>query len=284
MSPAELDEWRAARSGTERALPESDDGLEALVVLVDDVPVGGVLVACTEEEGRRRCSVRVLETSVPASAVEEWAAVLTVIGEHARDGGADAVLTTVPPRLAPVFQAAGFETTVTTHAKRLDADVQFQDDRRVSVRPMDRDERRAFAADATALLRSGMLGAGVLQSLDVSVDRLEERLARLGDEPVPEGEVLLTGLVDGCPVGRAWGTLVEREGATEFLGNVMELFPEFRGQRLTPSFLGAMSRHVRALDVRGVHLRLYGHDERARRSFLGAGVAIADVHLRKDLG
>jgi hypothetical protein len=35
--------------------------------------------------------------------------------------------------------------------------------------------------------------------------------------------------------------------------------------------------------VRDVHLRVYGHDVGARRTFLENGAGVADVHLRKDL-
>lgn len=285
MPPAELEDWRAARRGGPDALPEAVPGeeLEALVVVVDDVAVGGVLVGCSPTGDARRCSVRALETTIPSDATEVWAAVLTAIADHARDGGADAVITAVPPRLAPLFQASGYRATLTTHAKTLDADAKFQEDRRVAVRPMDAAERRSFAADARGMLEAGMLEAGLLLGPDAPLERLHERLDRLAEDPLPAEEVLVTATVDGQPVGRCWGTLVERDGGLDFLGHVIELFAPFRGQRLTPSFLGAMSRHVRELDVRDVSLRLYGHDQRARRSFVEAGVALADVHLRRDL-
>jgi GNAT superfamily N-acetyltransferase len=284
MPPAELEEWRAARRDGPGALPEADDDstLEAFVVLVDGVAVGGVLLSCTEDGGHRRCSVRDLETTLPSDATEEWAAVLTAVSEQARGTGAATVSTAVPPLMAPAFEAAGFEATVTTHAKRLDDEPRFQEDRRVDVRPMEPSERRSFARDLHDVLSSGLLQAGLLGP-DTPLDLLDERIARLAADRPPEEEVLMTATVDGTPVGRVWGTLVGRDGTTDFLGHVIELFPAYRGRRLTPSLLGAMSRHLRALGVREISLRLYGHDDRARRSFVGAGVEVADVHLRKDL-
>ena len=65
----------------------------------------------------------------------------------------------------------------------------------------------------------------------------------------------MTGLVDGEPVGRAWATLVtDDEGNVDFHGNTIDLFPQFRAQGLTRSFLGALRRHVREVGVRDVHL------------------------------
>ena len=60
-------------------------------------------------------------------------------------------------------------------------------------------------------------------------------------------------------------------------------FPEFRGQGLTRSFLGALRRHVQEIGVRDVHLRVYAHDSGARRTFVDEGAGIDEVHLRKDL-
>jgi hypothetical protein len=102
---------------------------------------------------------------------------------------------------------------------------------------------------------------------------------------VPEGELLLVGLLDGVPIGRLWATLVTTDdGHLDFLGNLVDLFPEFRGRRLTPSFLGALRRHLDTLGVRDVQGRLYAHDAAARRTVVEEGADIADVHLRKELG
>jgi hypothetical protein len=188
--------------------------------------------------------------------------------------------------LAGAFARAGYQATMTTVSKRLDpaSATELQDDTRVAVRPMDRAERQVFAAEALTVLRTGMERAGVLIGSDADLSGLAERVARLADEVVPEGELLMTGLVDGEPVGRAWATLVTDEsGALDFEGNTIELFGEFRGQGLTRSFLGALRRHVRELGVRDVLLRVYAHDAGARRTFVDNGAGIADVHLRKDL-
>jgi len=125
-------------------------------------------------------------------------------------------------------------------------------------------------------------GGSVVDPGSARLGDLDARLAALVDDPPPL-ELLMTGTVDGVPVGRAWATLVEKNGALDFLGNTIDLFPEHRGQRLTPSFLGALRRHVQEIGVRDVHLRVYGHDTAARRTFLGAGAGIEDVHLRKEL-
>lgn len=286
MPEAELAAWRAARAVEGTPLPEASDDtrLEAISLSVDDVAVGGALLAYGEDAGRPRCAVRVLQTTLPRDADETWSAVIAALEAFVRARGVVTLTTAVAPELARAFGAAGFRATMTTIGKRLapDAAPELQEDRRVAVRPMDTDERRRFVADVGEQLRAGMARAGVADPMTSRLDELDARLARLVDDP-PADELLMCGLVDGVVVGRAWATLVERDGALDFHGNTLDLFPEHRGQRLTPSFLGALRRHVHALGVRDVHLRVYGHDAGARRTFLDHGAGIEDVHLRKDL-
>jgi len=287
MPQAQLEEWRAASA--ELPLPEPVEGeeFEALSVVVDEVVAGGAVLTYDEQGGRSRASVRRLQTTVPHDAAEVWAALIAALEAHVRGRGVVTLVTAVPPALAGAFRVAGFKATMTTVTKRLDPDSapELQEDQRVSVRPMDLDERRQFATEVTTFLRSGMERAGVLAGSGASLGELDERVARLGDETPPEGELLMMGLVDGEPVGRAWATLVtDDDGAIDFLGNTIDLFPQFRGQGLTRSFLGALRRHVREIGVRDVHLRVYAHDTGARRTFVDNGAGVDDVHLRKDLG
>lgn len=287
MPGTELDAWRASGSAAGAPLPEAPEGAhrEAVSLTVDGVRVGGALLDHTDDAGRRLCAVRVLQTTLPRDATGPWAAVIAALESHVLARGVTTLTTAVAPELAGVFGDAGFRATMTTVAKRLDpgSATELQEDRRVSVRPMDADERTRFVADVGGQLRAGMARAGVVDVASSRLDELEARLARLGDDPPPEDELLITGTVDGVAVGRAWATLVERDGALDFYGNTLDLFPEHRGQRLTPSFLGALRRHVDAIGVRDVHLRVYGHDAGARRTFLEQGAGVADVHLRKDL-
>jgi hypothetical protein len=176
-------------------------------------------------------------------------------------------------------------TTVSKHYAPNAAASELQEDRRVSIRPMSLGERQRFAAEAAGLLRAGMASAGVLAGEDAPLGELDDQIAGLGADPAPEGELLLMGVVDGVPVGRLWATLVTypEGGGLGFRGNLVELYPEFRGQRLTPSFLGALRRHLLTLDVRDVQGRLYARDANARRTVIEEGARIDDVHLRKDL-
>ncbi len=286
MAEADLEAWRASRSAAGSPLPEpTDDAITEVVSLtVDGVTVGGVVLDLVDDASGRRCSVRVLQTTLPHDAAGPWSAVVAALEEHARLRGAATLATAVAPQLAAVFGAAGFRATMTTVGKRLDpgAPSELQDDLRVSVRPMDAEERARFVVDVAAQLRDGMARAGVVDGEGSRLAPLDERLQRLAHDPPPE-ELLVTATVDGVPVGRAWATLVERDGALDFHGNTLDLFPEHRGQRLTPSFLGALRRHVDELGVRDVRLRVYAHDEGARRTFLDEGAGIHEVHLRKDL-
>jgi GNAT superfamily N-acetyltransferase len=287
MPEAELAQWRASRAGDRVPVPEPDDhGRQvAVIVQVDDVAVGGAMLQHVQEPGSTRCLVRVLQTTLPHDADAPWAAVVAALESHAQAGGATVLAAAVSPDLASVFGQAGFQATMATMGKRLDpaSALELQDDRRVSVRPMTDSERLRFAVEVQELLYAGMGRAGVVDRSGSRLDAMENKIAELTADPPPDSELLMIGLVDGVPVGRAWATLVPGDDGLDFFGNTLDLFPEYRGQRLTPSFLGALRRHVRDLGVRDVHLRVYGHDVGARRTFLENGAGVADVHLRKDL-
>lgn len=287
MPEAELEGWRSSRAAAGQPLPEPSDHtrLEAVTLTVDEVAVGGAVLEYGDDTGGRRCAVRVLQTTLPRDADGHWSAVIGALEAFARARGVALLTTAVPPELARFFGAAGFLATMTSVGKRLDPDSapELQEDRRVAVRPMDDDERVRFVAEVGDLLRAGMARAGVADADTSLLGEVDARIARLSEDPPPADELLMTGTVDGVAVGRAWATLVETDGALDFHGNTIDLFPEFRGQRLTPSFLGALRRHVQQIGVRDVHLRVYAHDTGARRTYLDNGVGVADVHLRKDL-
>jgi hypothetical protein len=288
MSEARLEEWRASAAAAGQPLPAEidDDGHDPVEVVLDDVVVGGAIITYDDEGGRRRAHVRRLETTLSHDDSESWPVLLRALEAHVRAREARVVVTAVPPSLAGVFGTAGYLATMTTVSKRMDPDSvhELQDDQRVTLRYMDAAERRRYAQDAVGLARAGMERAGVTGT-DASLGDLADRIAAIAGDPVPEGELLLVGLLDGVPIGRLWATLVTTDdGHLDFLGNLVDLFPEFRGRRLTPSFLGALRRHLDTLGVRDVQGRLYAHDAAARRTVVEEGAGIADVHLRKELG
>jgi GNAT superfamily N-acetyltransferase len=287
MPDAELAQWRAARAGDGVPVPEPDDHgrQEVVIVQVDEVEVGGAVLQHVEESGGTHCLVRVLQTTLPHDALGPWAAVVGALEEHARAEGARTLAAAVAPDLVPIFARAGFQATMATMGKRLDPNsaVELQDDHRVAVRPMTDEERRRFAVEVREMLHVGMARAGVIDRAGSRLDEMESRIAELVVDPPPATELLMTGLVDGVAVGRAWATLVPSDAGLDFFGNTIDLFPEHRGHGLTKSFLGALRRHVQEIGVRDVHLRVYGHDKGARRTFLENGAGVADVHVRKDL-
>ena len=288
MPAGRVEEWRAAAAEGGQPLPEPVEGERCDVVdlVLDDVVVGGAVVTYDDEAGRLRASVQRLQTTLPHDAAAPWSAVLPALEAHVRAHGARVLITAVPPSLAGAFGRAGYRATMTTVSKQLDSDSvhELQEDQRVTLRDMDAGERRRYAEDAVALARAGMQRAGVAGT-EVALGDLADRIAALAEDPLPEGELLLVGLLDGVPIGRLWATIVTADdGAVDLRGNLVDLFPEFRGQRLTPSFLGALRRHMHTLGVRGVHGRLYAHDVGARRTVVGEGTGIDDVHLRKELG
>lgn len=286
MPDEQLAQWRDAVADGSAPLPEPDSGGEAVLLLLDEVEVGGALLTYDEQGGRRRASVLRLHTTLAHDARPSWVDVLGALERHVRRRGVQTLVTAVPPGLTGAFREAGFQATMTTVSKRLDpgSAPELQEDRRVAVRPMDRGEREVFSTEVLSFLRSGMERAGVLAGTGADLSELAERIAHLADETPPEGELLMMGLVDGEAVGRAWATLVTADdGGTDFHGNTIDLFPQFRGQGLTRSFLGALRRHVREIGVRDVVLRVYAHDTGARQTFLDNGAGVSDVHLRKDL-
>ena len=252
-------------------------------MVVEGVEVGGAVLTYTDDAGHLRCSIRLLQTTIADDAAEVWAAVVTAFEEHVRPRGVRSLVTAVPPQLAGSFQAAGFGATMTGVAIRHpEHDRVLADDGRVAVRTMTDDERRRFAAEAPGLMREGMTAAGVLTGPDAPTTRLDDRLAALADHPPPE-ELLLTATVDDVAAGRFWATLVRGEDGVDLLGNYLDLFPEFRGQGLTRSFMAAVEGWVVAHDVRDISGLLYGHAADARSTVLGFGASLADIHLRKDL-
>lgn len=285
MPDAELADWRTARASDGHPLPDAGPHpQEAVTVEVDGVAVGGALLEYVEDRGTR-CFVRVLQTTLPRDAAAPWAAVIAALEEHARGRGVAVLVTAVAPALAEVFGAAGFRATMMSIGKRLDPDrvPELQEDQRVTCRPMTDEERHRYVVEVRELLLAGMDRAGVAERGSSRLAEMDARLERLAEDPPPADEMLLTATVDGVPVGRAWGTFVHRDGATDFLGHSLDLLPEHRGRGLTKSFLGALRRHVHEVGVRDVHLRVYGHAADAQQTFLAVGAGIGDVHLRKDL-
>jgi GNAT superfamily N-acetyltransferase len=284
MPDAALADWRRSRADGV-PLPEGP-AQEAMIVEVDDVTVGGALLEYVEDGGTR-CFVRVLQTTLPPEANAAWAAVVAALEECARARGAVVLTTAVPPQFARAFGDHGFLATMTTVGKRLSATPfapELQVDQRVSLRPMTSLERRRLSEEGLAVMLPGMERAGVADRGSPRLSELEARLARLGDDPAPDDELLLTAVVGDQAVGRFWATTVRHEdGGLDVFGNLVELFPEHRGQGLTKSLLGAVRRHLHHLGVRDLQLRVLGHDAGAGRTFRTAGYGVADVHLRKDL-
>jgi GNAT superfamily N-acetyltransferase len=283
MPAGRLVSWRDDRRDDAPLPPLDAQDHEALEILVDDTVVGRLLIAEDRGVPPGHWVVRALETTLASGDTETWALLLTRIADHARSRGAGTLDTAVHPLVSPASAAAGYRPTATLHAKRLDADAAFQEDRRVSVRAMDAAERAAFVADARTLMTTGALGEVPAGAPGWAAGGLAARLDAVVADRAPD-ELLMTGTVDGAPVGRVWATLVTVDDATDFVGHVIEVFDGHRGQGLTPSFLGALAREVRHLGVRDVHVRVPEGDHRVRRWFLDAGVAISDVQVRRDLG
>jgi len=282
-----LEEWRADRdaAGTPLPGPYRDEQHEAVVVEVGGVDVGGALLAYGREGAGLRCAVRVLQTTLPYDAVEAWTAVASALAAHAGERGATGLATAVAPDLTAAFGRAGFQATMfgTAHTLHPGIAPDLQQDRRVSVRAMDVEERRRFVEEARALLHGGMARAGVADPASSRLEELEARLVRLGDDPVPEGELLLTGMLDDRPIGSMWATLVRREEGTELHGHTVHLHPEYRGQGLSRSFLGAIVRHLDEKGLRRVRARVYGYDRWARSILIPDASRVTEVHLRKNL-
>lgn len=288
MPDADVAAWRSAGVTDGVPLPEIDacGSGETLRVEVDGVVVGGALLEYVEDGGVH-CFVRVLQSTVPPEADEAWAALLAALDEHARRRRVTSLVCAVAPELARAFDAAGFRATMMTVGKRLIGSPfapELQRDHRVTLHPMSAAERHRFAAEALDVMRPGMERAGVADRSSSRLLPLAERLARIGADPAPGDELLMTASVGDVTVGRFWATLTEdADGALDAFGNLVELFPEHRGQGLTKSLLGAVRRHLHRLGVRDLSLRVLGYDTGAVRTFRTAGYGVIDVHLRKVL-
>lgn len=287
MPADELASWAAARAADGVPLPDpyGDDEHEGVVVEVDGVDVGGAVLAYGQEPDGVRCSVRVLQTTLPRDAADIWTAVATALEEHSRARGAATLTTAVAPELTAAFGRAGFRATMISGVGPLDREAapDLQLDRTVAVRPMEAEERRRFAVEAREVMVTGMQLAGVVDPASSRLDELDARLAGLADGVPPEGELLLTATVGGQPVGSAWATLVPRDDGLDYYGHTMFLYAEHRGRGLSKSFLGALVRHAEELGATDIHARVYGRDEWARQQFLRTTDGVTDVQVRKDL-
>jgi GNAT superfamily N-acetyltransferase len=287
MPDAELAAWADARAADGVPLPEpyGDDEHEAVTVEVDGVVVGGALLAYGQEKQGLRCSVRVLQTTLPRDAVEHWTDVARAFEEHGRTRGVTTLSTAVAPELTAAFGRAGYQATMISASGSLDRDTapDLQVDHTVAVRPMDTAERMRFVQEAREILVAGMTQAGVVNPAANGLDELDARLRRLIEDPPPSEELLLTATVNGEPVGSAWATLVRRGDALDYHGNSMFLYPEHRGRGLSKSFLGALVRQAEELGVADVHVNVLGRDQWARQNFLRDPGGVNDVQVRKDL-
>lgn len=287
MLGSELADWRAARAGAGVPLeePSADEEQEAVVVVVDDVEVGGALLAYSREGDRLLCALQVLQTTLARDADDVWTALAGTLEAHARARGVDSLTTAVAPELTAALGAAGFQATMIAVAKPFDtADYSgYAADARVTLRPMDAAERHRFVAETRELLYGGMDRAGVVSRSSTRLEKLEERLLPLLDDPPPEQELLLTALLDGEPIGQAWATLVPHDGVVDFYGNTLHLFAEHRGKGLSAPFIAALSAYVDGLGVADIHARVYARDQWARKLFVSTTEGVRDVSVRKDL-
>ncbi len=151
-------QWAAGRA---TPLPEAAPGerLEHLEIHVDGVPVGGVVLGHWGEGQGSRLAIRLLETTLPDDDRTHWPAVIDAIERRAKEVGAAAVVTAVPPRLAATLQASGFAVTMTGLAIELPAGRITPPTERVTLRPMSAGERRTFVPKAREFLRTGMTRA-----------------------------------------------------------------------------------------------------------------------------
>lgn len=288
MPAADLADWRAARTADGLPLPEPDDEQVAVLVELDGVTVGGALLRLSRQGEELRCVVLVIQTTVPPDAVDHWQAVADTLAEHARSLGARVVVARIDSGLTAAFGRAGFKATMLEGSGTLDPGSRpdLQEDRRISVRPMTAEERARFVQQGAEVIRAGMARAGVAGPDSPGLVELDAQLAALATDPPPDGELLLTAVLEGEPVGSAWATLAPRGDAVDYLGRSMFLFPEHRGRGLSKSFLGALIRNAAEIGVADVQVRLFGHDITARTLFMPGPLeaeAVTDVYVRKDL-
>ncbi|MBS43030.1 MAG: hypothetical protein CMH83_07730 [Nocardioides sp.] len=287
MPETELAAWATARSeaGDPLPTPGPTETHEALRAVIDGTVAGGVLLAHHAPGGHATTEVRQVHTPLPVTDTATWTALIAALEDHAQRRGTRTLVVAVPPALVAGLQDRGWTTTLARWAKRLDpaGATELQDDRRVALRPMTDDERARFAAEAGEVLRAGMLRAGVLVDEAAPVGALEQRLAGLGAPECPVDEVLLTAEVDGVEVGRAWLSLVRDGEAVDVHGQHMELYDAFRGQRLTPSLVGALRRVAHEHGARDVQIRVYGHARGAHATYRREGAHLDLVHLRREL-
>jgi len=266
-------QWAASRP---EGLPEAGAGerLEHLEIHLDRVAVGGVVLGHSGEGQGKQLTIRLLDTTLADDDLTHWQSVVEAIERRAGGVGATSVATAVQPGLAGTLHAAGFATTMTGVGITLgERRITPQPDR-VTLRPMDDDQRSRFVAETREQLRAGMVNAGVEGDV-------EERLTGLAKSQA--GELVLAAVADDATVGSVWVTLHDRTGSRDADVNTIAIHPDHRGRGLTRDLLSALETHLRELDVRRVRARLYAHDDRALDSFRALGMTVDVVHLRQDV-
>ncbi|WP_433795809.1 GNAT family N-acetyltransferase [Actinoplanes sp. CA-252034] len=154
----------------------------------------------------------------------------------------------------------------------------------VRVRPMTATEYDRWQHDLATDYAADQVAAGNWPAAGAYERALEEDAARLPQGAATEGMLILTGTVDGEPIGRLWIGLAHPRGVPDcaFLYDI-EVAAEHRGRGLGRALLAAGEAAAREQGAHALELNVFGANPTAADLYRTSGYQVTTQQMRKDL-
>ncbi|MEV4276523.1 GNAT family N-acetyltransferase [Actinoplanes xinjiangensis] len=154
----------------------------------------------------------------------------------------------------------------------------------VTVRPMTATEYDRWQHDLATDYAGDQVAAGNWPAEGAYERARAENAARLPRGAATDGMLLLTGTVDGEPIGRLWIGLTHPRGVPDcaFLYDI-EVAGEHRGRGLGRALLAAGEAAARERGAAALELNVFGANPAAADLYRTSGYQITTQQMRKDL-
>jgi ribosomal protein S18 acetylase RimI-like enzyme len=154
----------------------------------------------------------------------------------------------------------------------------------VTVRPMTTTEYDRWQHELATDYAAEQVTAGNWPAEGAYERALEEDAARLPQGAATEGMLILTGTVDGEPIGRLWIGLAHPRGVPDcaFLYDI-EVAAAHRGRGLGRALLAAGESAAREQGAAALELNVFGANPAAADLYRTSGYQVTTQQMRKDL-
>jgi ribosomal protein S18 acetylase RimI-like enzyme len=154
----------------------------------------------------------------------------------------------------------------------------------VTVRPMTATEYERWQHELATEYAGDQVAAGNWPAEGAYERALKEDAERLPQGADTEGMLILTGTVDGEPIGRLWIGLTHPRGAPDcaFLYDI-EVAAEHRGRGLGRALLAAGESAARERGALALELNVFGSNPAAVDLYRTSGYRVTTQQMRKDL-